>query len=128
VNLNLDDATLATINQPAISLSSVLSRAVDVAQFRDTLATEFFGGYDAFLREGFPMIRQEYLKRCSFIGEEVEVRRPDAVMRGCARTVNASGELVLRAPDGGIAVISLGELACGVVPSGGRTLRSSGTA
>jgi BirA family transcriptional regulator, biotin operon repressor / biotin---[acetyl-CoA-carboxylase] ligase len=110
VNLNLDTATLATINQPATSLSNVLGHAVDVAEFRDALATEFLAAYRPFLETGFSLIRDEYLKRFPFIGEEVEIRSPTATLRGRVETVSLNGELELITSTGERQTVTLGEI------------------
>jgi len=110
VNLNLNDATLVTIDQPATSLNLVLGRAVAVTPFRDSLAGEFMNSYRALLETGFPLIRGEYLGRCAFIGSEVEVRHAQETLRGCARDVNAEGELVLLREDGELRTVSHGEM------------------
>jgi biotin-(acetyl-CoA carboxylase) ligase len=110
VNLNLDTATLATINQPATSLSNVLGHAVDVAEFRDALAMEFLAAYRPFLETGFSLIRDEYLKRFLFIGEEVEIRSPTATLRGRVETVSLNGELELITSTGERQTVTLGEI------------------
>lgn len=110
INLNLDAATLATIDQPATALNLELGRRVDVAGIRDALLTEFFNGYDAFLKTGFAGIRAEYLALCPFLGREVEVRRAAGSLRGVARDITAAGELELRTATGTVETVSLGEM------------------
>ncbi|HLP76491.1 MAG TPA: biotin--[acetyl-CoA-carboxylase] ligase [Candidatus Paceibacterota bacterium] len=109
-NLNLDAATLATINQPATSLNIALGRTVDVGKFRDDLATEFLAAYPGFLRTGFGAIRDEYLKRFPFIGEPVEIRSPNGMLEGRVQTVNANGELELIDHAGEPKTVTLGEI------------------
>lgn len=110
VNLNLTEAQLALIDQPATALNLCLNRTVNVNEFRDALLAEFFSRYDAFLATGFPLIRAEYRQRCAFLGREIEVRSPRSSVRGIARDVSDSGELELLAPDGQLHRLALGEI------------------
>lgn len=110
VNLNLTEAQIATIDQPATALNLCVNHAVGVNEFRDALLAEFFSRYDAFLATGFPLIRAEYLQRCAFLGREIEVRNPQGSQHGIARDVSDSGELELLTPDGQILRLALGEV------------------
>lgn len=110
VNLNLDTKALATIDQPATSLADELNRLVDVARFRDDLLAEFFTHYEGFLAGGFGMIRDKYLRRCSFLGQWVEIRHQVETLRGTARGITSHGELELVSPDGLVQTISIGEM------------------
>jgi BirA family biotin operon repressor/biotin-[acetyl-CoA-carboxylase] ligase len=60
VNLNLDAAALATIDQPATSLAEWTGSPVAVDDFRDAVLEDFFGRCDGFLTTGFGLIREEY--------------------------------------------------------------------
>ena len=110
VNLNLDAATLATIDQPATSLSEWTGSTGGCATFRDAVLEDFFGRYDEFLATGFAMIRGEYLARCPFIGTQVEIRRGEEVIRGRAHGVTAAGALEIVTADGLSRVVELGEM------------------
>jgi BirA family biotin operon repressor/biotin-[acetyl-CoA-carboxylase] ligase len=110
VNLNLDAATLAGINQPATALSQLLGKPVDVLEFRDALLNEFFGCYDDFLQRGFSMIKVDYLARFPFVGRIVEIRSPNEVIRGRVSTVNDQGALEIVDESGELRAITLGEI------------------
>jgi BirA family biotin operon repressor/biotin-[acetyl-CoA-carboxylase] ligase len=110
VNLNLGAAKLAAIDQPATSLAVESQRPVDVVRFRDELLEDFFDSYDKFLATGFKLIRDEYLKRCAFLGRAVEIRRTGEILRGTARTITPDGSLELVSRDGRVQVITLGEM------------------
>ncbi len=110
VNLNLDAATLATIDQPATSLSEWTGAPVDVTAFRDAVLEDFFSRYDEFLAIGFEMIRAEYLARCPFLGSQVEIRRGEETVRGVAHGVTTAGALELVTADGLHRVVELGEM------------------
>ncbi len=110
VNLNLDAAALATIDQPAASLAEWTGTPVVVDEFRDAVLDDFFSRYDGFLTNGFSLIRDETLSRCGFIGSEVEIRRPDGNVRGVACDLTADGALELRLRDGTLRRIEIGEM------------------
>jgi BirA family biotin operon repressor/biotin-[acetyl-CoA-carboxylase] ligase len=110
VNLNLDAATLARIDQPATSLSCVLGCPVDIAEFRDSLLRTFFDRCDDFLQQGFVLIREEYLSRFTFLNQTVDIRWPTGDVRGVVRTIDHQGALELTLPTGEIRTVSLGEI------------------
>ena len=110
VNLNLDAETLATIDQPATSLSAWSGKPVDVTGFRDAVLEDFFSRYDEFLATGFELIRSEYLARCPFIGTDVGIRRGGEIIRGQARGITAHGALEVSPTEGPVRVVELGEM------------------
>lgn len=110
VNLNLDEESLATIDQPATSVFALTGNAVNVADFRDAVLRDFFSRCDDFLNRGFRMIRDEYLARCLFIGTEVEIRRGDGTIRGLARGVTTDGAIEIETTGGGVRPVHLGEM------------------
>lgn len=110
VNLNLDAAALATIDQPATSLSVWTGKPVVVADFRDTVLDDFFNRCDSFLASGFAMIHTEYLARCPFIGTQVRIRRSNETICGMARGLGEDGALEVVMEDGAVRLVNLGEL------------------
>jgi BirA family biotin operon repressor/biotin-[acetyl-CoA-carboxylase] ligase len=110
VNLNLTPAQCSAIDQPATALNLCLNRPVRVNDFRDALLDEFFTHYSAFLHTGFTLIRNEFLGRCRFLGQIVELRTPTGVCRGTALDLNPDGALLLRDATGHTRVFSTGEL------------------
>jgi BirA family biotin operon repressor/biotin-[acetyl-CoA-carboxylase] ligase len=110
VNLNLDPKVLATIDQPATALSVVTGNPVDVAAFRDAVLRDFFNRCDEFLERGFAMIREDYLKRCRFIGSNVEIRSGPEVLCGRALGMTSDGAIEIMTADGAIRAVNLGEM------------------
>ncbi|MBN8459928.1 MAG: biotin--[acetyl-CoA-carboxylase] ligase [Verrucomicrobia bacterium] len=113
VNLNLDAATLATVSQPATSLSEWTGSPVDADAFRDALLEMFFRERDALLEHGFGLIRDEYLARCGFLGREVEIRRGTESLRGIAEDVDLEGALMIRTAPDRIEPVAIGEMFLG---------------
>lgn len=110
VNLNLDAASLATIDQPATSLSERSGKPVDVALFRDAVLQDFFSRSDGLLDTGFGMIRDEYMERCPFIGTEVGIRRGAETIQGRALGMTADGAIEIMTAGGDVRVVDLGEM------------------
>ena len=110
INVNLEAATLASIDQPATSLAVHLGHSISVSSLRDRLLGEFFGQYEEFIHAGFPLIRQEFISRCRFLGTEIAVRRASDALQGKASDINSDGALVLSEPDGKLHVVDIAEM------------------
>lgn len=110
VNLNLDPAILAVIDQPATALNLIRGCPIDRDAFRDDLLDRFFAAYGPFLQQGFPTIRTPFARRCSFLGKRIEIRLPSGSLQGTAEDIDAGGALILRRPDGGAERVTLGEV------------------
>lgn len=110
MNLNLDAATLATIDQPATSLNLHRATPVSAQTVSSAVLQEFFGQYDAFMRSGFGLIRDEFLRRCQFLGEPIKVRRANEILHGRAMDVNLDGALTMVDRDGQDHIIDIAEM------------------
>lgn len=111
VNLNLAAAFLDRIDQPATALNLLLRRPVDSQAFLHRLLDAFFAGYQSFLDQGFSSVRNAYLQRCTFLGQELTVHQPNGILQGIAIAVNAQGALEVRANDGTSHTVLAGDLA-----------------
>ncbi len=97
VNLNADKGDLRQIKEKvATALNIELEREyVDKNLFTEKLLNEFFKNYEEFLKQGFLMIKKEYIERCSFLGKEISVKVFNDKKSGIAKTINDNGELVI---------------------------------
>ena len=97
VNLNADKGDLKQIKEKvATALNIELEREyVDKNLFTEKLLNEFFKNYEEFLKQGFLMIKKEYIERCSFLGKEISVKVFNDKKSGIAKTINDNGELVI---------------------------------
>lgn len=97
VNLNADKGDLKQIKEKvATALNIELEREyVDKNLFTEKLLNEFFKNYEEFLKQGFLMIKKEYIERCSFLGKEISVKIFNDKKSGIAKTINDNGELVI---------------------------------
>ena len=98
VNLNADKDKLSLVSdKPVTALNLELSREYeDKHLFTEKLLNEFFKHYDSFLMNGFIMIKDEYLQRCSFIGKKIKVQLYDKTIEAVAMRLTDSGELILK--------------------------------
>ncbi len=110
VNLNLDESIVRQIERPATSLNLLLGKKVSVESFRKGLLDGFFASYESFMREGFAIIRREYLGRCEFLGHDIEVRHQQSLIQGIALDVDDEGALRLQCPGGEIRTVAIGEM------------------
>jgi BirA family biotin operon repressor/biotin-[acetyl-CoA-carboxylase] ligase len=82
----------------AVSLAMVLGRPVPRLQLLQSYLSGVETRYEA-LRSGASP-HQEWVERLATIGQQVSVRAPDGVYRGVAESVDETGALLLRQPDG----------------------------
>ena len=95
INLNNTEEYLSEIDQPATSLNLLLNMPVDRDLFTEQLVEEFFKDYDLFLSSGFGLIKEEYVKRCSFIGKTVTVKSGADCNSGIAQGIDSNGEMII---------------------------------
>ena len=98
VNLNADKSNLKQIKERvATALNIELEREyVDKNLFTEKLLNEFFKNYEEFLKVGFSMVKEEYVRKCNFLGKEISVQVFNSKKSGLAREINDNGELVLQ--------------------------------
>lgn len=97
INLNSNQKDLSLISdKEATALNLELScDKISKEEFLQDLLKKFFIIYDSFLKNGFSLIYDEYVKRTCFLGKEISVRVFEENKSGIAKLINKSGELVL---------------------------------
>lgn len=97
VNLNADKSDLKQIKERvATALNIELEREyVDKKLFTEKLINEFFKNYEEFLKQGFSMVKKEYIERCNFLGKEISVQVFNNKKSGFAKRIDNNGELVI---------------------------------
>ena len=93
VNLNTSREILEQINQPATSLNIEIGKIIDKEYFLQKVLNKFCLMYDRFIEEGFPLIKEDYISRVSFLGKNVAVNVYDKVIEGMALEVTDDGAL-----------------------------------
>ncbi len=110
LNLNLEAAAVASIDQPATALNLVLGRPVERDVFRRRLLDVFFTGWDGFAAGGFESIRRDYERRAVFLGRTIIVRQPTGEICGRALDLDASGALRVELANGTLHAVHAGEI------------------
>lgn len=97
VNLNAEKRDLKQIKERvATALNIELGRNYeDKKLFAEKLLNKFFDNYHEFLNKGFPLIKDEYIKRCNFLGKNISVQIFNTKRSGIAKSVNDIGELII---------------------------------
>lgn len=93
VNLNTSAEILKNINQPATSLNIEAGMAIDKEIFLQKVSEDFCLRYDSFIETGFPLIREEYIKRAEFPGQKITVKVFDKDITGIVKQITDNGAL-----------------------------------
>ena len=111
VNLNAEKRDLKQIKERvATALNIELGRNYeDKNLFAEKLLTKFFDNYHEFMNKGFPLIKDEYIKRCSILGKEISVQIFNTKRKGIAKTVTDTGELIIN-EKGKDSVLTMGDI------------------
>ena len=110
VNLNVSFDDLDKIDRPATAVNIELGKSVDRESFLQGLLGKFFENYDDFLANGFKSIKSEYVKRASFLNQELKVSIFNRIKTGYSKNVDDNGALVLVDENGILEAINMGEL------------------
>jgi len=110
VNLNAKIEQVSQIDRPATSVNLELGREVDKAEFMQKLLDKFFLDYDEFLGNGFISIKDDYVKRASFLNQDLNIGIFNKVQSGFANGVDDKGALVLVDSEGKEHIINMGEI------------------
>lgn len=95
VNLNTSKNNLEKIDKPATSIFNETGLKVDKEIFLNKLYSKFCLLYDRFVCEGFPYIKNEYLKRSDFLGKTISINVLGELHIGVAEDITNDGSLVL---------------------------------
>lgn len=95
INLNTSLEYLNKIDQPATSLNIEIGQKVDKENFLEKLLNRFCLLYNRFIEEGFVLIKDDYVKRTSFLNKEITVKVFDKSIRGIATEIMQNGALKL---------------------------------
>lgn len=106
VNLNLSEADIALINQPAISLNILLKKQIDKDELLNKIIDSFVAKYDEFIADGFSSISLDYISRCNFLNKNVSIKTNTGVINGTAKCINLDGSMTLSLPSEDIVVYS----------------------
>lgn len=95
INLNTSQEELSKINQSATSLNLETNKFIDKELFLSKVFDRFFLLYDRFLEEGFPLIKNDYIRRANFLNKTVTVRVFDNYVTGFPKNITDNGNLTI---------------------------------
>ena len=95
INLNTKREILDKINQPATSLNIETGMVIDKQNFLKKVLEKFCLRYDKFIEEGFVLIKDEYIRRASFLNTDITVKVFDKEIEGKAIEITDNGALKL---------------------------------
>jgi BirA family biotin operon repressor/biotin-[acetyl-CoA-carboxylase] ligase len=110
INLNMRTEDLRNIDQAATSLNLVLDHHVNRDNFLIKLLDRFFQKYGEFIQKGFRSIKEEYQKRCLFLGKKIIVTLPYSSISGTASHFRDDGALFLVTDTGEEKIITAGDV------------------
>ncbi len=95
INLNTKIEKISQINQPATSLNIETGKNIDKEIFLKKLLDKFCLMYDKFIKEGFLLIKNDYIRRANFLNNEITVKVFDKEICGIAAGITDNGALRL---------------------------------
>jgi BirA family biotin operon repressor/biotin-[acetyl-CoA-carboxylase] ligase len=111
VNLNAKQNDIDNIpDKIATALNVELNKSININEFLDKIIDEFFKNYDKFLKDGFVLIKDEYIKRNCFLGKDISVKTFDTTESGFAKSITDMGELVLLDKENKEFVLTIGDI------------------
>lgn len=96
-------------NLPATSLPQLGVAPPSCDAALTVLAARFAHWYDAWMRDGFPILRDAWLKRASGLGAPITARLPHETRQGVFEGIDAAGALLLN-EGGQVRAIAAGEV------------------
>lgn len=109
VNVRLPDTVQKEIDQPAVSLESLLGRAIERNRFAAYLVCNLYEIYEKFSERGFPAFIDQWHEYDVYLGQKIQLSLPAGDIVGINRGVNQGGSLQVEY-DGQIYSYQSGEL------------------
>ena len=94
LNVNLKQETLNLIDQNATSISVLKNQNYDCEKIVRMICDEFFVNYEKFIDVGFEYIKNEYINRCAFLGQNITIREAEERKKYFAKSIDDDGLLV----------------------------------
>lgn len=96
VNLNANVKDVRAIpDRVATALNIETSQDIDRDEFLDKLVSNFFKGYDNFIKNGFESIKKDYIDHSVLIGEKITIQVLNKKINGIYKTINNDGTIKL---------------------------------
>lgn len=109
INVNMTDAHLARIDQPATSLAALSGHTWELEEILEPLLQQFLVNLERLEEEGFAAFHQHYLSRLAFKSTPIVYSDGSQNVTGRFHSIHLDGRLCLQLPDGRILSLSAGE-------------------
>lgn len=110
MNVNMSDAALESINQPATSLSQISNQEWKLEELLSNIISEFKTSLAILEKVGFSHFQPAYEERLALKGERIQCQRGDQVIEGICHSITNEGNLNLLLDTGEFEVLSSGEI------------------
>lgn len=94
LNVNLKQDTVDMIDQKATSIALLKNKNYDSEKIARMICDEFFADYNEFIKFGFSLIKEEYVRRCNFLGHNITVRQAEEKKQYFAKSIDDEGLLI----------------------------------
>ncbi len=112
LNVNMGKETLEKIDQKATSLSVLTGRNYNSEKIVRNICDEFFNNYSSFVEKGFNYIKDEYLKRCFFLGKNITISENGEKREYFAQAIDDNGFLTVKDKFNNQCKIVTGDVLC----------------
>ena len=112
LNVNLSKQTVDTIDQKAISLAILKRKNFDPEDILRGICDLFFDKYDEFVEKGFLFIKEDYIRRCDFLGKNIIIKEENSKKEYFALSIDDEGLLVVKDEFGNQNKIITGDVLC----------------
>ncbi len=100
ININTDEETLNTIDQPATSLKQVSNQEWSIDKILQKLSSCFVEDLDTLLSRGFAPFALGYDELLAFKGKHVTIKDGSRILTGICHSISKNGNLVLLSDSG----------------------------
>lgn len=109
VGINIEQKNINKIDKPATSLK-IQGLKIDKNLLLQEILSEFFKIYGKTLKQGFAVIKKDYIKRFGYIGKEIKLKHVDKIYEAKVKGVDDNGSIILQDDIGNINHISIGDI------------------
>ena len=110
VNVNLKQETIKQIDQKATSMLVLKNKHFDVDDVMKKICDCFFENYEEFVQKGFSFIKEDYVKRCEFLGKNITIREENK--QYFAQDIDNDGLLLVKDELNKVSKIITGDVLC----------------
>jgi BirA family biotin operon repressor/biotin-[acetyl-CoA-carboxylase] ligase len=110
INVNMQQDSLDTIDQPATSLAQLSGQTWTLEQIIEPILQQFIADLDLLLTQGFEPFRQTYEELLAFKGKPISCSDGLKTIKGICHSIHSDGRLNLLLPDGQMKLLSAGEI------------------